>query len=183
MVSVFWSVYAGDLDDIRRAGIDALHAAIRRLDPDALLRPSDDLAHWGFAEYVDVVMPRWHAPGWAVLGDAAHAMSPQLGQGVNLALIDAWTLARCIEARDDLPTALASYTQLRRSQLGFYQRATRWLTPFFQSSIPGAATLRNLVLPAMGHVPPLERQMLRSMAGLKRGLLRRSYPSEPETPE
>ncbi len=48
-----------------------------------------DLSQLTFASYYDVVMPRWHAHRVAVLGDAAHATSPQLGQGCNLALCDA----------------------------------------------------------------------------------------------
>ena len=36
------------------------------------------------AAYRDVLMPRWHEGNVVYLGDAAHAMSPQLGQGTSL---------------------------------------------------------------------------------------------------
>ena len=78
--------------------------------------------------------------------DAAHATSPQLGQGCNLALIDAATLCDAIDAADALPDALAAYTRARRPALNFYQRATRWLTPLFQSDEPAFGVARDLEL-------------------------------------
>jgi 2-polyprenyl-6-methoxyphenol hydroxylase-like FAD-dependent oxidoreductase len=50
----------------------------------------------------------------ALLGDAAHAMTPNLGQGGCQALEDAATLAIAVETQPDLPTALRRYDELRR---------------------------------------------------------------------
>lgn len=50
----------------------------------------------------------------ALLGDAAHAMTPNLGQGGCQALEDAATLSVAIETQPDLPTALRRYDELRR---------------------------------------------------------------------
>ncbi|APA99336.1 FAD-dependent monooxygenase [Nocardia seriolae] len=49
----------------------------------------------------------------ALLGDAAHAMTPNLGQGANQALEDAVTLAVVLD-REPVPEALATYDRLRR---------------------------------------------------------------------
>ena len=57
------------------------------------------------------------------LGDAAHAMSPQLGQGANLALWDAMVLADALSAHGS--RALPAYTRARRPHLGFYQPWSR----------------------------------------------------------
>jgi 2-polyprenyl-6-methoxyphenol hydroxylase-like FAD-dependent oxidoreductase len=180
LVSFFWSVRADRVEALRCQGADALADRIRGLEPRAapLLDCIPSIDAWSFAEYHDVVMPHWHGKGFVFLGDAAHAMSPQLGQGVNLALLDAWVLGTCLGEATSLDAALAAYSRARRRNLAFYQRATRWLTPFFQSSIPGAATLRNLVLPGLGRIPAMRRQMTRTMIGVKRGVLRRSLPVE-----
>ena len=132
LVSLFWSIRADEVDSMRRRRALGLADRIMRLHPDAesVLSSIDSIDQWSFAEYLDVVMSRWHADGCVVLGDAGHAMSPQLGQGVNLALWDAWTLARCMREQRDLGQALARYSESRRAHLRFYQIATRWLTPF-----------------------------------------------------
>ena len=95
------------------------------------------------ARYGDVRMRRWHGDGIVVLGDAAHAMSPQLGQGVNLALADASCLADCI-ARHPLPQALVRYQRRRWLALRYYQLATRWLTPWFQSDHEWLSPVRRV---------------------------------------
>jgi 2-polyprenyl-6-methoxyphenol hydroxylase-like FAD-dependent oxidoreductase len=181
LVSIFWSVQTARVAEVRARGAGALRDEIVRLVPRAapLLEGVVDMQHWTYAGYLDVRMRHWHGPGVVVLGDAAHAMSPQLGQGVNLALWDAWTLARCLAAERDIATALARYSALRRAHLRFYQRVTRWLTPLFQSSLRPAGWLRDLAFPALSRLPWVQQQMLRGMAGLKLGFLRRSIDLDP----
>lgn len=64
-------------------------------------------------------MPRYHTHNTVVIGDAAHATSPQLGQGTNLALLDAVALAHSLAYAADLPSALAAYTRARKTHLHF----------------------------------------------------------------
>ena len=123
-----------------------------------------------FAGYRDVRMRRWHAPGAVVLGDAGHATSPQLGQGANLALWDALVLADTLAAGGDL----ADYTRARRAHLGYYQFAARWLTPLFQSDSRFTGWLRDRCLPLFNRIGPTRRMMTATMAGIRRGILRRS---------
>src|SRR5579859_7212113 len=56
---------------------------------------------------------RWTAGRVTLLGDAAHPMTPNLGQGACQALEDAVVLARCLQARDDIPAALGRYETAR----------------------------------------------------------------------
>jgi 2-polyprenyl-6-methoxyphenol hydroxylase-like FAD-dependent oxidoreductase len=57
---------------------------------------------------------RWWDGRLVLLGDAAHAMAPNLGQGANSALVDAVVLADALGAEADVPTALAAYDARRR---------------------------------------------------------------------
>jgi 2-polyprenyl-6-methoxyphenol hydroxylase-like FAD-dependent oxidoreductase len=121
------------------------------------------------------------------IGDAAHAMSPQLGQGCNLGLYDAMVLSDVIRDLGGasepkrVQRALALYDARRKAHLRFYQFATRWLTPFFQSDHHWLGSLRDSVMSVMCKLPLVEEAMLMSMAGVKRGILRRSIPLQPMT--
>ena len=123
------------------------------------------------ASYFDVDMPRWHGDRVVLLGDCAHATSPQLGQGCNLALCDAAALADAIATHENVHDALDAYTHARREHLAFYQLATRALTPLFQSDYAPLGVLRDFLTPIATTIPFVRREMLRSMAGTKTGWL------------
>jgi 2-polyprenyl-6-methoxyphenol hydroxylase-like FAD-dependent oxidoreductase len=121
-------------------------------------------------------MRRFHEGRVVTIGDAAHATSPQLGQGTNLALLDAAVLARAVEDEPELERALSRFSRERRAHVRFYGLASRWLTPFFQSGHRWLAPIRDAWFPVLSRFPPLEREMLATLAGVKRGVLRRSLP-------
>ena len=62
-------------------------------------------------------MPRWSNGRVALLGDAAHAMSPSAGQGASMAFEDAMMLARCLRDQADVPTAFVTFERLRRPRV------------------------------------------------------------------
>jgi len=190
VVSVFWSIRADRVAALRARGLAAWRAEALALHPTSapILEQIEDIDALAFTQYRDVRMRRWHGDRIVFLGDAAHATSPQLGQGANLALWDAMCLADALSAhRDgiaDTPTerpaglgaALAAYTALRRRHLNYYQLATRALTPFFQGDSRALGFVRDLVFPISRWLPPLRRRMVRTMAGLDRGIVRRPIP-------
>ena len=57
--------------------------------------------------------PRWTSGRVALVGDAAHAMSPHITAGVSLGVEDAALLARCLSATDDIAGALTRYADDR----------------------------------------------------------------------
>jgi 2-polyprenyl-6-methoxyphenol hydroxylase-like FAD-dependent oxidoreductase len=132
---------------------------------------------WLAAEYRDVVLRRFGQGRVGLIGDAAHAMSPQLGQGANMALLDAWALGQSIlQARHhtqlDWPKLWQHYHQLRQPATHFYQNLSRWLTPHYQSHAHSAGYFRDLCFPLMNRIPYIQRQMALTISGLKTNALR-----------
>jgi 2-polyprenyl-6-methoxyphenol hydroxylase-like FAD-dependent oxidoreductase len=173
LVSLFVSTRADTVDAVRARGLEAWKDEVRSIAPMAasVLDQIGDFGQLTFASYYDVILPRWHAHQTALLGDAAHATSPQLGQGCNLALCDAAALADAIEAEATVDAALARYSVSRRAHLAYYQLATRWLTPFFQSDHNWLGALRDAVMGPACALGFVRREMVRSMAGTKTGIL------------
>jgi salicylate hydroxylase len=79
------------------------------------LQQVDDVWLWGLFRHP--VAPVWHrilpAGAVAILGDAAHPTLPFLAQGANMALEDAFVLARSLAGHDTMPAALAAYQATR----------------------------------------------------------------------
>ena len=170
----FWSMRIDQYEAWRAAGIDAWKARVTSLWPalapvlDAVRAPGD----LTFVSYSDVVLGRPYCPdlGLAVIGDGAHGTSPQLGQGANLALIDAMMLADALKSAGTVEAALATHHERRRRHVAFYQIASRWLTPFFQSDSRAAGLLRDATFALASKMPFAEGQMLRTLAGIKTGV-------------
>ncbi|MCA9709557.1 MAG: FAD-dependent monooxygenase [Myxococcales bacterium] len=173
-VSLFWSLRADRLAAFREGDLRAWKETILREEPRAafVLDSLHDPDQLVFAEYRHVAMPRWNGHRVVLLGDAAHAMSPQLGQGCNLALVDAAVLADVLAQSPSPRAAVDEYTHVRRAHLRYYQWATRGLTPLFQSDHDWLGWLRDRLMPVAAGIPWVRRQMCLSMAGHMRGVLR-----------
>jgi 2-polyprenyl-6-methoxyphenol hydroxylase-like FAD-dependent oxidoreductase len=173
LVSLFVSTRADTVAAVRARRFDAWKDEVRSIAPmsASLLEQIHDFEQLTFASYYDVILPRWHAHRTAFLGDAAHATSPQLGQGYNLALCGAAALADAVEGEPTVEAALARYSISRRAHLAYYQLATRWLTPFFQSDHDWLGALRDAVMGPACALGFVRREMVRSMAGTKTGIL------------
>ena len=167
LVSLFWSIKLADEAAIRALPLDDWKRVILDLSPRAssLLDQIQDWSQVLTARYGDVAMSRWHRDGAVILGDAGHAMSPQLGQGVNLALSDAACLARCVE-RLPLAEALACYSRERKRSLAYYSFASRQLTPWFQSDHEWLTPFRSAFFGMARRLPPVRKFMTKTVAGL-----------------
>lgn len=171
LVSLYWSIRADAVDDWRRSGFDEWRRLMVAMDPGceavvAQIRSPEDVL---FSLYHDVVLSTWNTRAVVHIGDAAHATSPQLGQGANLALYDALILSDAIERGDHLTRALDDYSRRRRDHLGYYQLVTRALTPFFQSDYGALGLARDLAMPIMNRFGVFNRAMVMGMCGVADG--------------
>ncbi|MET7451415.1 FAD-dependent monooxygenase [Streptomyces sp. NPDC005574] len=159
--TVFGSSEYGEL--VRRFGSwpDPVPALLAAVPPDAVLR--HDL-------YDLPPLPSFVRGRLALLGDAAHAMTPNLGQGACQALEDAVTLAHCLDGTQDVAAALHSYDLLRRPRTQAVTRRSARLGAIGQLSWPPAVLLRDVaarltptratlrsMTPVLGWTPPGDR--------------------------
>lgn len=179
MAAFFWSLKPSDYA-AWRAGFVAWQHQACKLWPE--LRPvvetlsgPDDLT---LAEYIHFTAEHVSRGNVVLIGDAAHATSPQLGQGANHGLIDAVVLADALNHAPSIEAALRLYAQARRQHVRFYQFASALMTPFFQSDSALLARLRDLTFDRMKIVPPIRREMLLTLAGLKTGIFRSLLPED-----
>lgn len=94
----------------------------------------------------EVRLSTWANGRSAVIGDAAHSMSPVWAQGVALALEDAVTMAACLHREPDVAKAFADFQLVRRPVVDHVQRMTDVMSK--AANLP--AFLRNLAMPYVG---------------------------------
>jgi len=88
------------------------------------------------------------------IGDAAHRASPQLGQGANMALLDAAALMHCLETLP-IDQALPRYVKARRLHTVTYQTLSWAFTPMYQSDSRILPILRDYLLGPLSKLPPV----------------------------
>ena len=136
------AVAARDLDAFRAAWARAYPPAAEML---ARVATWDDFI---VNRVLRVDCARWHDGRLVLLGDAAHAMAPNLGQGANSALVDAAVLLDELRRRPDLPAALAAYEARRRPAVKAVAGAAAALGAMAELTHPVARWMRDhLALP------------------------------------
>ena len=155
----------GGYDEIWRRGLTALREEIAGLVPHFHDRV-DELSDWSDVKLLSVAVDRlrvWHRPGLLCIGDAAHAMSPIGGVGINLAVQDAVAAANILAP--SLLRGAVSEQDLRAVQRRreFPTRATQRLQVALQKRVIGR------VLASSGKIsPPLLLRLFGWMPFLRR---------------
>jgi len=155
----------GGYEELRRRGLEAFRDEIAKLNP-ALANRMQEIASWDDVKLLTVRvdrLKRWYAPGVLCIGDAAHAMSPVGGVGINLAVQDAVAAANILARplrQGAVSVALLRQVQERRQ---LPTRLTQALQVFIQKRVISAVlALRTkprapLVAKLLNRLPWLRR--------------------------
>jgi 2-polyprenyl-6-methoxyphenol hydroxylase-like FAD-dependent oxidoreductase len=127
----------GGIEEVRQRGLAALREEIAKLSP--FLRDRvEELGDWKDISLLTVAvdrLARWHLPGLLCIGDAAHAMSPIGGVGINLAIQDAVAAANILGEKlreGNFDESDLKAVQQRRT---FPMRATQRMQIFVQNRV------------------------------------------------
>jgi len=168
LATFFWSLRTASYDDWRAAGLEVWKTEVRTLWPEVApaLDSLTDPDQLTLARYGHHTLSRPVADRLAVIGDAAHSTSPQLGQGVNMGLLDAFALSQVLTDHADLDQALAAYASARRWHIRLYQALSLGFTPFYQADGRLLPWVRDHVLGKLARLPLADRLLAATVSGL-----------------
>lgn len=155
----------GALDGLKAAGLPAFRDAVAAASPFARER-LEAIASWDDVNLLTVRVDRlrqWHRPGFLCIGDAAHAMSPIGGVGVNLAVQDAVAAANVLAAPLKAATLAPAHLGAVQRRRMFPTRVTQAIQVAMQNAIIGPMLNLTeqpeppLALRLMQHIPLLQR--------------------------
>lgn len=150
---------------LARSDLDSLRDAWSSVFPPggALLERVQSFDDLLLNDVVTVRCSAYHDGSSALLGDAAHAMAPNAGQGANSALVDAAVLVASVRDADDVPSALHAYTKRRHDKAKFVQRLSGRLARLAAVRSRTGRSLRDGVVRATAPVTGSRRQLDRLM--------------------
>lgn len=162
-LSLFWSLPCDQYEAWKASSLDAWKAELLGLWPESAPVVEQIASHdqMTFATYRHAWPTCLAKPPICIVGDAAHAMSPQLGLGATLAVQDALLLAQYVAALGAEQGPLAFSKDRLRCVRG-YQTLSRALTPCFQAH--GSGWWRDWMFAAGLHIPGVPWLMYRSIA-------------------
>lgn len=167
-VAFFWSIRADHVEAWRDAGLPAWRDRVAGLWPatapllDQIVAPEQ----LTFARYAHRTLARPADIALIHIGDAWHSASPQLGQGANMALLDAYALARALRSAADVPAALAAAVAMRRRHVRLYQALTALFTPVYQSDSRMLPFVRDRMVGPLSGLWPANRIQAAMVSGL-----------------
>ncbi|HEY5378816.1 MAG TPA: FAD-dependent oxidoreductase [Pseudolabrys sp.] len=131
----------GSADEIERMGLDAFKQTVGEMSPFVRDR-LDEIDTWDKVKLLTVAVDRlrqWSRPGLLCIGDAAHAMSPIGGVGINLAVQDAVAAANILAEPLRRGTVTLETLKAVQKRREFPTRFTQRLQIFLQNRIIGPA--------------------------------------------
>lgn len=169
----FWSLHRNALHQWQDNTLGAWKAQARALWPETeplldQINTHDDLT---FATYRHRTLSQPYEGRLIHIGDSYHATSPQLGQGANMALLDAYALAEAVST-GRAPCAIGpAFHDLRHRHVMLFQLLSRLFTPVYQSDSRILPILRDRIVGPLSKVPPAPAMLGRIVTGLLGGPL------------
>ncbi len=139
---------ASDLDEGKAGTMDFLRDVYRGFGGDvpAILGGLDESVAILRHPIADLPRPCWHDGRVVLIGDAAHGMTPNMGQGAAQALEDVGMLSSLLHQGGEVDTILSDYRKVREARVTKIMRLSRRFGWVNQWSSPWAVALRNLLL-------------------------------------
>ena len=170
----FWSLRADRLEAWRQAGLDAWKGDVLEVWPAVrpLLDQIEDPGQLTFARYTHRMLKAPTGPALAHIGDAWRSSSPQLGQGANMALLDAYALVLALREASDVQGALAGFVWRRGKHAALYHLLSAMFTPVYQSDSLVLPMIRDLVMGPISKLWPATVIQAAMVSGLVASPLR-----------
>ena len=167
LAAFFWSLKRDGLPSWQSAGLSAWKDDVAELWPEAApsLSTITDPDQLTFARYDHFTLRKPYSERLVHIGDAARATSPQLGQGANMALLDALALARALDSTQDLPHALQTFAAMRSLHTSLLQWASATFTPFYQSDSRLLPLIRDWLAAPLSRLPVADTLLARLVSG------------------
>jgi 2-polyprenyl-6-methoxyphenol hydroxylase-like FAD-dependent oxidoreductase len=154
----------GSIEQVRARGLDAFRAAVAASAPFVADRVGE-LTDWEQIKLLTVAvdrMPQWSRPGLLFIGDAAHAMSPIAGVGINLAIQDAVAAANILAAPLRTRTLTAGHLEAVQRRREFPTRVTQRLQLLMQDRVVTRALEDDVAF-----TPPLAIRLMARFTALR----------------
>ena len=163
----FWSLRHDQLDGWQAQGLDVWKMEVMRLWPQTapLLNQTTNREQLIFASYCHGALRSPVGKDVIHIGDSWHAASPQLGQGANMALLDALALSEALGAHPDSTAAMSAYASARLAHVRIYQLASRLFTPAYQSDGVLLPLVRDWVMSPLSRLWPAPKILAALVAG------------------
>lgn len=168
-ISIVWSVTKANSAALKALSDEQFCSAVETAGRKALgkLTLASPIARFPLAR---VIAYHWCAPGLALMGDAAHAIHPLAGQGVNLGFADASSLFDMLKNRSRFSAVgdmlvLRKYERARRESTLALREVTDKLRALYMNDAKAAAWLRNDGLTLLNSLPQAKKALIQYAIG------------------
>lgn len=175
-VALVWSVLEPRADELLALPAEQFQARLQTACGDAFgaMKLTTERMAWPLQR---AQANRWCGPGWVLAGDAAHNVHPLAGQGLNLGLADAETLAQVLHEREYWrglgdEKLLRRYERARKADVLAMAWTTDGLQQLFAQPAEPVAWLRNWGMRGFDRSGPVKRWVVRQAMGHASNLLR-----------